>query len=164
MGIQPASSHQYSHALCRKPGRSVVRGLRSTSGEDPDYEAFAKEHVAYVEALRQAGLDVTVLDPLETFPDSVFVEDVALCIAEVAIILRPGATSRFGEREAATDALSRAFSTVIDLDSALVLLDLAGSLHERPGPAQMGRVHHLAVEGERHPAFRLGLVERLDQG
>lgn len=117
MGIRPASSYQYSHALCRKPGRSVVRGLRSTSGEDLDYEAFAKEHVAYVEALRQAGLDVTVLDPLETFPDSVFVEDVALCIAEVAIILRPGATSRFGEREAATDALSRAFSTMIDLDT-----------------------------------------------
>ncbi|MYA18376.1 MAG: hypothetical protein F4Z28_17220, partial [Gammaproteobacteria bacterium] len=61
MGIQPAPSHQYSHALCRTPGRSVVRGLRSTFGEDPDYEAFAKEHMAYVEALRQAGLDVTVL-------------------------------------------------------------------------------------------------------
>ena len=56
------------------------------------------------------------MDPLEAFPDSVFVEDVALCIAGVAIILRPGAKSRFGEREATRAALARHFDTVVDLD------------------------------------------------
>ncbi|MDE0191188.1 MAG: dimethylarginine dimethylaminohydrolase [Gammaproteobacteria bacterium] len=60
---------------------------------------------------------MTVLEPLEAFPDSVFLEDVALCVAGIAIILRPGAASRFGERDAATDALSRAFATVVDLDT-----------------------------------------------
>lgn len=89
----------------------------SDSGEDPDPDAFAEEHDAYVAALRQAGLDVTVLGPLDVFPDSVFVEDVALCIAGVAIILRPGATSRFGERETVREALSSALGEVIDLDA-----------------------------------------------
>lgn len=59
---------------------------------------------------------MTVLDPLEAFPDSVFVEDTALCIAGVAIILRPGAESRFQEREATRTALASHFETIIDLD------------------------------------------------
>ena len=117
-GIEPGSSYRFSHALCRKPGRSVVRGLRaSNSGKDPDPDAFGEEHDAYVAALRQAGLAVTVLGPLDAFPDSVFVEDVALCVAGIAIILRPGATSRFGERETVREALSSALGEVIDLDT-----------------------------------------------
>ena len=118
MDIQPGASYRFSHALCRRPGRSVVLGLRaSDSGEDPDPDAFAEEHNAYVAALRQAGLAVTVLGPLDAFPDSVFVEDVALCVAGVGIILRPGATSRFGERETVREALSSALAEVIDLDT-----------------------------------------------
>ena len=70
-----------------------------------------------MDALRGAGVDLTIMDPLEAFPDSVFVEDVALCIAGVAIVLRPGARSRFGEREPARAALARHFGTVVDLDS-----------------------------------------------
>ena len=34
---------------------------------------------------------------LEAFADSVFVEDVALCLPELAILMRPGAESRAGE-------------------------------------------------------------------
>ncbi|MXY56088.1 MAG: dimethylarginine dimethylaminohydrolase [Gammaproteobacteria bacterium] len=116
--MEPGSSYRFSDALCRKPGRSVVRGLRASfAAVDPEPNAFAREHDAYVATLRRAGLNVTVLDPLEAFPDSVFVEDVALCVAGIAIILRPGAASRFGERDAAKDALSRAFATVVDLDT-----------------------------------------------
>ena len=116
--IEPGSSYRFSDALCRRPSRSVVRGLRvSESGVDPDPHVFTEEHAVYMATLRQAGLDVTVLDPLDAFPDSVFVEDVALCIAGVAIILRPGAESRFGEREAAREALTGIFAEVINLDT-----------------------------------------------
>jgi dimethylargininase len=37
------------------------------------------------------------LDALEAFPDSVFVEDTALCLPEGAVIMRPGAPTRLGE-------------------------------------------------------------------
>jgi len=46
---------------------------------------------------------------LEEFPDSVFVEDPALVFGEGAILLRPGAPSRAGEREPMRDVLARLF-------------------------------------------------------
>jgi len=116
IAIEPEAGFRFSHALCRRPGASVARGLRTSDGGDPDPAVFSTEHAAYVHALRGAGLNVTVLDPLEAFPDSVFIEDVALTIAGVAIILRPGAKSRFGEREQTRTALACRFETIIDLD------------------------------------------------
>ena len=44
-----------------------------------------------------------------------FVEDPALCIGGAAIVLRPGAASRFGEREYARAALRERFRQCIDL-------------------------------------------------
>ena len=113
--MNPEASFRFSHTLARKPGKSVAQGIRDGAGPDPDPAAFDREHDAYVAALREAGTAVTVLDPLEDFPDSVFVEDPALCVAGAAIILRPGAEARFGERDPMRDALSKIFTTVIDL-------------------------------------------------
>ena len=113
--MTPGASYTFTHAICRKPGLSVTRGLRDTDNGDPSPEAFARQHAAYVAALEATGAEVTVLEPLEDFPDSVFVEDPALCVAGSAILLRPGAVSRFGEREAARQALSAQFDTVVDL-------------------------------------------------
>ena len=110
------SCYRFGDAICRKPGESVVRGLRSTDSADPDALAFAREHDAYVASLRYAGLRVRVLDSLDAYPDSVFVEDVALCIAGSAIVLRPGAESRFGERDEIRDALVNITDTVVDLE------------------------------------------------
>ena len=113
--MDPVASYTFTHAVCRKPGRSVVHGLRASDAGNPEFDAFSREHAAYVEALSGAGVEVTLLEPLEAWPDSVFVEDPALCVAGAAIILRPGAPSRFGERDAAREALREHFDTVIDL-------------------------------------------------
>ena len=106
---------EYSHALVREPGTSVVRGIRSDAGAAPDYDAILREHASYVAALCAAGLTVEVLPPLEAFPDSVFVEDPALVLSEGAILLRPGAPSRLGESAAMREALMRHFSRVTEL-------------------------------------------------
>ena len=82
---------------------------------DPDLPTFRRQHATYVDALRRAGLEVEVLAPLEAFPDSVFVEDPALCIAGAAIVLRPGAQSRFGEREHVRATLGKRLGRCIDL-------------------------------------------------
>jgi dimethylargininase len=42
----------YTNAVVRTPGRSVVSGLRDGGGPDPDFEAVLAEHSAYVETLR----------------------------------------------------------------------------------------------------------------
>ena len=97
-------SYQFTAAIARQPGQSVVQGLRATDRGTPDIERFQAEHKAYISALQRAGLKVTVLDATEAFPDSVFIEDAALCLPQGTVILRPGAPSRTGESElVATD-------------------------------------------------------------
>jgi dimethylargininase len=81
----------------RRPGRSVVDGLRAKDRGAPDFERFQLEHRGYIHALEKAGAHVTVLDALEDYPDSVFIEDAALCLPEGVVELRPGAPSRTGE-------------------------------------------------------------------
>src|SRR5882672_2135089 len=105
----------FTHAIVREPGRSVVDGIRTTPSA-PTYEGVMTEHRAYVAALRAAGLSVDVLPPLEGFPDSVFVEDPAFVVPEGAILLRPGAPSRLGEREAMRGALTKHFERIPELE------------------------------------------------
>ncbi|MGR4891455.1 arginine deiminase family protein [Sphingopyxis sp. LARHCG72] len=91
------SPYAFSHALCRAPARSAVKGIRADGGPDPDFYGLLAEHEAYVATLRELGLAVEVLEPLDDCPDALFTEDVALTFPEGAILLRPGAPSRAGE-------------------------------------------------------------------
>lgn len=109
------ASYTFSHALCRKPAKSVTNGLRAQDHGDPDHALFIEHHQRYVEALTACGCKVTLLDALEDYPDSVFIEDAALCLAGVAIALRPGASSRFGESAALMPSLNKLFRQVINL-------------------------------------------------
>lgn len=88
---------RFTHAIVRTPAPSAVHGLRADDGPDPDFPALLAEHSAYVAALRQCGLAVTELPPLDDHPDALFVEDVALTFPQGAILLRPGAPARAGE-------------------------------------------------------------------
>ncbi len=93
----------------------MSQGLREGAGVNPSAELFMQQHTAYVAALTSAGVQVDELSPLEEFPDSVFVEDSALCLKDAAIILSPGAPSRFGEASAMRPTLENHFSCVIEL-------------------------------------------------
>jgi len=105
----------FSHAICRSPAASCVDGLRAVDTGAPDFNAFRADHAAYVAALRATGASVEVLDPAEDFPDSVFVEDTALCLPEGAVILTPGAASRQGEAPLIAPVLARYYGQVARL-------------------------------------------------
>ena len=109
----------FDRALVREPAETVVDGLR-TGAESPGYRAVLAEHRAYVGALEAAGVEVEVLPPLAGHPDSVFVEDPAFVLAEGAILLRPGAPSRFGEPAALAPVLRRRFAHVAEVAEGLV--------------------------------------------
>ncbi len=109
-------SHRFTRAISRKPARSCVDGIRAVDRGAPDHSLFQEQHAAYVAALETAGVSVTLLEPEEAFPDSVFVEDPALCLPEGAILLRPGAASRAGEATTMASALDNAFETVRHLE------------------------------------------------
>lgn len=106
------SSYMFTHALCRLPACSLVDGLRAVDTGQPDYEQFLKDHEQYVETLRSTGAEVIVLDALEAYPDSVFVEDAVLCLPKGAVIMRPGAPSRLGEAEEIKQTISNLYKHV----------------------------------------------------
>ncbi|MDF1794779.1 MAG: arginine deiminase family protein [Thalassobaculaceae bacterium] len=108
----PEQSFRFTHAILRRPANSIVDGLRAIDTGTPDIALFREHHAAYQAALAAAGLATTVLEPLEEFPDSVFVEDAALCLPEGAVVLRPGAPSRLGEAVMIAPALREMFGDV----------------------------------------------------
>lgn len=107
--------YRFNAALVREPSHSIVNGLRAVDQGDPTHAGVAAEHRAYVQALRDAGAQVTLLPALEDFPDSVFVEDPALVFTEGAILLRPGAASRLGETAHLAPVLRDRFDRVLTL-------------------------------------------------
>ena len=109
----------FDRAIVREPAGSVVDGLR-TGPSSPSYEGVLAEHRAYVTALEAAGATVEILSPLPGHPDSVFVEDPAFVLPEVAILLRPGAPSRFAEPATLAPVLRRHFADVAEVDEGFV--------------------------------------------
>ncbi len=71
-----------------------------------DVARASAQHDAYEAALAAVGCQVRRLPAADDLPDSVFVEDVAIVLDEVAIITRPGAESRRGERASVAPVLS----------------------------------------------------------
>ncbi len=64
------------------------------------------QHRAYVAALERLGCRVETLPALDELPDSVFVEDVAVVLDEIAVVTRPGAPSRRPEAVAIAPVLA----------------------------------------------------------
>jgi dimethylargininase len=91
------ASYRFTHAITRAPAASITRGLRAVDTGNPDLGLMQAHHADYIAALRSTGATVVELAALEAFPDSVFVEDTALCLPQGAVIMRPGAPSRLGE-------------------------------------------------------------------
>ena len=71
-----------------------------------DVARAVAQHAAYEAALASCGWQVRRLPPADELPDSVFVEDVAVVLDEVAVITRPGAMSRRGERDSVAPVVS----------------------------------------------------------
>jgi dimethylargininase len=106
----------FKNAIVRKPCREIVEGLTSASLGKPDYSKALDQHEAYVDALRSCDLKVKVLDADSQFPDSVFVEDVALCTSECAIVANPGAPSRNGEKLKIKPVMERFYKQVESIE------------------------------------------------
>ena len=63
-----------------------------------DYARACVQHSEYEEAIRSLGCMLRHAPAAHDLPDSVFVEDVAIVLDEIAIVTRPGAESRRPER------------------------------------------------------------------
>lgn len=105
----------FQRAIVKRPCRNLAKGLTAAGLGVPDHGLAVRQHDAYIEALIACGLQVTVLEADEEYPDSVFIEDTAVLTPECAVITRPGAPSRRGETAAVRAAVSRFFDPVAEI-------------------------------------------------
>lgn len=111
-------STHFTHAITRRPSASITRGLRAVDTGTPDLALMQAHHDAYIETLRSTGATVIELPPLEAYPDSVFVEDTALCLPQGAVVMRPGAPSRLSEAAEMAPHLKALYTTVVQVTGA----------------------------------------------
>ncbi len=71
-----------------------------------DVPRAIEQHRAYVHCLEELGATVVALPAEDALPDSVFVEDPAVVVDELAVITRMGAESRRAEAESLAQALA----------------------------------------------------------
>jgi dimethylargininase len=94
-------------ALTRDISAALVRCELTHLARQPiDIDSARRQHGAYEKALEQAGCTVVRLPADEEMADSVFVEDTALVLPELAIVTRPGAVSRRRETDVVAAALA----------------------------------------------------------
>ena len=111
-------SYRFTHAITRRPAASIIQGLRAVDTGTPSLSLMQSHHADYIAALRTTGAKVIELAALQAFPDSVFVEDTALCLPEGAVVMRPGAPSRLGEAAAMAPQLIALYDEVRHITGA----------------------------------------------
>ena len=96
----------YTRAIVRRPGRNFADGITTSGLGRPDFSKALEQHAAYCEALIKCGVELTVLEADERYPDGCFVEDTAVVNSKVKVISRPGAATRRGEEETIAGVLA----------------------------------------------------------
>ena len=108
-------------AYTRTVPSSIQRCQLTHVAREPIDRALAQaQHDQYEAALRSSGAEVIRLPSLDDLPDSVFVEDTAVVLDEIAILTRPGAESRRDEIESVRDALAK-HRTVSEIEAPATL-------------------------------------------
>jgi dimethylargininase len=119
-----------------------------------DLNVARAQHLAYTDALRELGCEMIELPAEPDLPDSVFVEDTAFVLPEVAVITRPGADSRKPETESIIQALTPLIKLVhvqnpatVDGGDVLVLgKKLYVGLSTRSNPEALRQLNEMLCE------------------
>ena len=110
------TSFRFTHAITRAPAETATAGLRAVDTGAPDVARMAEDWADYNAALAEAGVAVTALPALAAFPDAQFVEDTALCLPGLAVVMRPGAPTRLGEAAEMAPVLAGFYDTLLRID------------------------------------------------
>ncbi len=68
-----------------QPINEITRGVLAR-GEQPDQAAFRREHAELVQAYRDAGVDVVLIEPDPELPYMVYARDFGACLAEGVLV------------------------------------------------------------------------------
>jgi dimethylargininase len=84
--------------LVRRPSPRLADGELTHLARTPVDPVLAlRQWEGYVAAFRSRGWAVTEVEPTDEHPDGVFVEDTVVVFDDLAVLTRPGVTSRRGE-------------------------------------------------------------------
>jgi dimethylargininase len=84
----------------------MAEGLVTYAEREPvDVALAAKQHDAYVAALRACGWEIREVAQDDSLPDSAFVEDTVVVCGDLAVLTRPGAAERQAEVAGTEDAV-----------------------------------------------------------
>ena len=112
-------TYSFKSAIIRQPNKSIQNGI-SSQNLHPQYKIIVEEHSNYIKAIKEAGLTINLLEPLEEYPDSIFVEDPALTYKSNIIILNPSEPSRNGEKDIIQKEIKHLFDNIIFVESGFV--------------------------------------------
>ncbi len=95
-------------ALTHKPSPEIVNCELTFLNREPiNFERAVAQHGVYCQTLAECGAEVHTLVMNAGMPDSVFVEDTAVVLDEVAVLASMGAESRRGEPVGMAPELAR---------------------------------------------------------
>jgi len=92
--VRPPSD-SYANCVSTNPARTRI-----------DVSLAKKQHREYVSILKRAGVEVIELAPLNSYPDSVFMQDPAILGSRHSVVGRFGEQRRRGEEEALVQSLN----------------------------------------------------------
>jgi dimethylargininase len=126
-----------------------------------DLDPARAQHADYEWALVEAGITVRRLSATDDMADSVFVEDIAVILDELAVITRPGAVSRRAEAPAIVDALIKTQALHF---RPMVMIEEPGTLDggdvlvlgQKVYVGASGRTNAAGIDQLRHHAGRAG--------
>lgn len=101
-----------TRAIVRKPGESFAEGQTASEGPTPNYELALQQHAQYVETIRTCGLEVIELYANELYPDSTFVEDVAITTSRFAVLANPASPTRSYEAKLIEPVIQEHFDKI----------------------------------------------------
>ena len=85
-----------------------------------DFKKARSQHIKYERVLRNLGCQIRRIPEEPDLPDSVFVEDTAIILDEIALIARPGAESRREETRSVAEFLNE-YRTIFEVVSPGIL-------------------------------------------
>lgn len=114
----------FENAIVRRPPHSFPLAYQGAPDfAAPDYDLAIEQHDAYIAALEECGVKVTVLPAVEHLTKSVFVEDPVVVTPKGAVITNPGLAIRNPEKDEMLKCVREFFD-----DDHIAYIDLPGTL------------------------------------
>lgn len=104
-------------ALIRRPSPRLAEGIVTHIDRSPvDVDLAERQWEDYVAALHEAGWETVEVPPLESCPDSVFIEDPVVVYGDLAVLCRPGTPERQPETEGLDSVLEEQGYRVVAIE------------------------------------------------